>query len=357
MPELISRLILLGLAIYFLWVWGLKRVPQVYLTWLGGIFIVLFILVAFFEPSNDAVSAVSDILLFPLTPLGLSIILLASVLRVGIKEIKGGGQILAALIILVVASLPIVSYTLVAQAQDTATVRRNQARLQEPVAAIVILGSSTKPTDPIYIADGPVSQAESGFGTSFLTRLTVGARLYNEQRQRGQPPFMVVSPGFQWVDTAAVEQNIRSILTSQGVPNAAILVDSDSQSLRSSAVRVGELLSAKGLKVDLLINDEEQINIIDREGQLFNIVLVAPALIMRRARLTFAQALSLTEQNVIPSATDFFGFQFRDELSLARLRDLIPNADALTLSTRVVEEYLIYMYYFLRGWLLNPLAY
>lgn len=357
MPELISRLILLGLAVYFLWVWGLKRVPQVYLTWLGGIFIILFILVAFLEPTNDAVSAVSDILLFPLTPLGLSIILLASVLRLGIKDIKGGGQILAALIILIVASLPIVAYTLVAQAQDTATVRSNQRRLQEPVAAIVILGDGTRPMDPVYIADGSISQAENGLGTSFLTRLTVGARLYTAQRQAGNAPFVVVSPGFQLVDTAEAEQSIRAILVSQGVPNAAILVDNESKDLRSSAVRVAELLSARGLRVDLLINDEERVNIIDREGQLFNIALVSPALTMRRARLTFAQAMNLTEQNVIPSATDFFAFQFRQELSLARLRDLIPNADALALSTRVVEEYLIYMYYFLRGWLLNPLEY
>jgi uncharacterized SAM-binding protein YcdF (DUF218 family) len=357
MPELVSRLILLGLVIYFFWVWGLKRVPTVYLTWLGGIFIILFVLIAFFEPTNTAVASVADILLFPLTPLGLSIILLVSVLRLGVKEIKGGGQVLAALIILVVASLPIVAYTLVAQAQDTAVVRENQQRLLQPAAAIVILGDGTRPTDPIYIADGPVTSAEHGFGTAFLTRLSVGSRVYDIQRQVNSNPFVVVSPGVQLINSENSEQNIRALLIAQGVPEDNILVDTVSRDMRSSAVRVAQLLGSRGLRVDLLINDEERIPILDRRDQMFDVILVSPALTMRRARLTFAQALGLMEQNVIPSATDFFAFQLHRGLTLARLRDLIPNTDALALSTRVVEEYLTYMYYFLRGWLLNPLAY
>lgn len=358
MPELVTRVILLAIVLYVFWVWVLQRVPKVYLTWLGGIFIVLFVLIAFLEPTNDAVSAVADVLFFPFTPLGLSLILIASALRGGVKSISNGGQILAALIILTVASLPIVAYTLTEQAQVAASAQLPQERLTQPVAAIVVLGDGTNPTDPIYRAGGPINQLGGDFGTGFYTRLDYAAQLYQLQSERGNQPFVVVSPGVQIeADGTVIEENIRAILTGKGVPNELIIVDTKSKDIRSSALAVSELLAAQGLKVELLINEEERVPVIDRRSNEFSIILVSPALSMRRTRLTFAQALNLPELNVVPVPTDFYAFQLQGELSLARFRDLIPNAEALALSTRVVKEYLIYMYYFIRGWLLNPLEY
>ncbi len=357
MPELLTRIILLALVIYFLWMIILQQIPKVYLTWLGGLFLIVFLLIAFLEPTNDAVTAVADVLLFPFTPLGLSFILLVNAVRQGVKKVEGG-QVMAALIILSISSLPLVAYTLTEQAQAAAIARFGEVRASEPAEAIVVLGDTTTPTDPIYVVEGPIQRAENGFSTAFLTRLTIASQLYEVQEGLGETPFVLVSPGFQIQgDEAAtsVEDRVEALLINRGVPEAAIIVDTDSRDIRGAALSASELLANEGLKVDLEINDDEQINLVDIRAQMFNIILVAPALRMRRARLAYAQAVNLMEQNVVPLPTDFYAFQFQDELTLARLRDLIPNSEALALTTQVIKEYLIYIYYFVRGWLLNPL--
>jgi len=87
-------------------------------------------------------------------------------------------------------------------------------------------------------------------------------------------------------------------------------------------------------------------------GPRIPIQLVTPALGLRRSASTFAR-LNFA---IIPKPTDFYVFQSHAGLQLAALTDLIPSAEALVITSRVVDEYLATVYYFLRGWLTDPLG-
>jgi uncharacterized SAM-binding protein YcdF (DUF218 family) len=77
------------------------------------------------------------------------------------------------------------------------------------------------------------------------------------------------------------------------------------------------------------------------------IILVTSALQMPRAQLTF----SFLDIEVIPSPTDFITIQDSTVSKRLTLEYIIPSAEALVLSTKVTNEYLATIYYFLRGWL------
>lgn len=78
------------------------------------------------------------------------------------------------------------------------------------------------------------------------------------------------------------------------------------------------------------------------------VVLVTSALEMRRASLAFAEA----GFKVIPAPTNFNTFTREGKQSYrVSGADFAPSAEALLLTTKVFEEYLITFYYFIRGWL------
>ncbi|NEQ28536.1 MAG: YdcF family protein, partial [Microcoleus sp. SIO2G3] len=127
-------------------------------------------------------------------------------------------------------------------------------------------------------------------------------------------------------------QAIRSTLADRGVPAERVLVDTSGPNIRGSAVGVDQLLRDRGFQ----------------SGD--DIIVVSSALNIRRATSSFAQL----GVDAVPRPTDRFGFQIQPNDRLLLLQDLIPNVDALALTTRVFEEYLSSIYYFLRGWLVNP---
>lgn len=338
MFELLTLIILWVLIGTLIWYIFTKFISKTYLTWLGGIILFVFIVLAFFNPGDPVVSVVWSVLSFPFTPLGLSITLLLGALRDGASKIYPN-LVIAALLVLVFFSIPVVSYWLAAQNEQgtspVLTAQPIQPTARGTVRAIVVLGDGISPSDPSFGATAQFNGQQDVFGNRFVSRLLAAAQVYREQA--ATTPFVIVSPGSIRGVAPAEESgtSIASILTNAGVPADRVVIEPNGLDIRSSAVEIDRYLVNQGF---------------DRQNDA--IILVAPAITIRRAVSAFTR-LGL---QTVPRSTDFLGSQLRDGLSLAVLTDLIPNVDALALTTRVVKEYLISVYYFLRGWLYNPLS-
>lgn len=340
MPELLTRLLLLGLLVWLIWYVVDTLIPKPYLTILGGIVVVLFFLLLFQDPSDRVLGALWDVISFPLKPLGLSLLLMGLALKKGLKE-ADGNLVLWALIVLWVFSTPLVAYWLMLQTQQTAEQLAALSNRNQEVEVIVVIGDGTNPADPAYRGGTQFNNPEDGFDNTFVTRLQYAGRLYNEQQALGSNPIVIVSPGPQ-IERAVkdIEADIQDILASVGVPTDRILIDNEGRDIRSSAIAIRQILSDLG----------------GFQERDYQVLLVAPASKIRRARAAFAKALDIIDDNVIAAPTDFYGFQVQGGDILMRLNDIVPDVEALTLSTRVIEEYLATIYYFVRGWLLNPLG-
>jgi hypothetical protein len=339
MFELLTRVLLWVLIGTIIWYIFSNFINKTYLTWLGGLIVFAFIILAFFNPNDRTVGTVWSILSLPLKPLGLTIFLLLNALKGGTKNVIGN-QVVAALLILFFTSTPIMAYWLTAQTEQTAvsTVQVTGDRAPNPTAvkAIVVLGDGTAVSDPSYGVRTQLSNAEDGFGTGLISRLYFAARLYREQVAQGSNPLVIVSAGPQPAldpQDANEAQSVINLLTSAGVPQDRILIDSSGLDVRTSSVAVDQLLTERGFQKASDV-----------------IILISPALNTRRATSSFARLGIQT----FPRPTDFFAFQLDNSRQLALLADLVPNVEALALTTRVIDEYLTSIYYFLRGWLLNP---
>jgi hypothetical protein len=309
------------------------------LTILGGLVLVLVLILAFQDPTDRIIGPVWDILSFPLKPLGLAVVLLAFALRKGIKY-ADGNLVLWALIVLWVFSTPLVAYWLTLQTQQRAEQLAVQTNQGEVVDVIVVLGDGVDPADPAYRGGTQFNNPDDGFDNTFVSRLQYAGQLYVEQREQGGNPRLIVSPGSQLNrPTKDVETDIQQILAGVGVPPTAVQIEAIGKDIHSSAVRVREILEAQQF-----------------EETGYRVLLVAPALKIRRARAAFAKELDILNKEVVAAPTDFYGFQIQEDDLLMRVSDIVPDVEALALSTQVIEEYLATVYYFLRGWLLNPLG-
>jgi uncharacterized SAM-binding protein YcdF (DUF218 family) len=343
MFELLTRVLLWVLIVTIIWYVFSRFINKVYLTWLGGLILFAFLLLAFIDPTNSTVGSVWSVLSLPLKPLGLAIFLLLNSLREGSQKVAGN-QVVAALLVLFFASTPIVSYWLASQTarSATSTVQVQGDRPADPltVRAIVVLGDGTSPTDPTYGVRTQFSNSEDGFGTGLVSRLFFAGQTYRELAAQGNTPLVVISAGPQLTgdqQEAEQAQDTVALLVDAGVPEERILIEPNGSDVRSSAIQVERLLVERGY-----------------QKSSDTIVLISPALNVRRAVSAFAQ-VGLRSQ---ARPTDIFAFQMREgEGQLALLSDLVPNVEALALTTRVVDEYLTSVYYFLRGWLLNPVSF
>ena len=110
--NLLTRLLLwLGIG-YFLW-WILKKfIPTNFLTWFGGAMILALVAGAFLFPDDSTIGIFWQFLVFPLSPVGGSILLLALALGSGLKKINGR-MVMVALLILLFSSMPLVARALV----------------------------------------------------------------------------------------------------------------------------------------------------------------------------------------------------------------------------------------------------
>lgn len=333
MFELLTRILLWSLIFGIIYYVFVQFIPRLYLTWLGGLLIAVFLVLAFLDPTDRTVNVVWNLLSLPLRPLGLTILLLLVALRNGTGK-PVGNIVLAALLVLLISSTPIVAYWLTSQTEQTVleTIQAQGDRSADParIRAIVVLNDTV---DPTYSTRTQVNSAQAGFGTTLTSRLLYATQLYREQSDQGNTPFVVVSTGPPQ-DEINVTQNqaITNFLTSRGVAGDRVLFAANGVTVRSSAVEVEQLLRDRGF------------------AQGDSVILVTSAINIRRAASTFAQV----GLDPISRPTDLLGFQLPNAQRFLVLEDLVPSVEALNLTTRVTEEYLASVYYFLRGWLVNP---
>ncbi len=187
--------------------------------------------------------------------------------------------------------------------------------------AIVVLGGATRtPGYPRPTAE--VNEAGD--------RLLYAAWLY----QNGAAPTIVLSGGNPpWSGPQGLSEAevMADLLDRMGVPQTALLLETDSWNTYENAAASLKLLKAHGIKT---------------------IILVTSALHMPRAYATF----NIPEITVTPAPTDFWvsqaewNYYTQPKLSV-QLMNLLPSAQDLALTTQAIKEYIGIVVYTVRGWL------
>ncbi|MEM7792961.1 MAG: ElyC/SanA/YdcF family protein [Cyanobacteria bacterium P01_C01_bin.118] len=356
MLVLLTRVLLWATIGLLVWYILTKIIPQKYLTWFGGVIVLALIVASFADPNDETIGTIWRLISLPLTPLGATILLLGSAISEGVKKVKGQ-QVAAALAILLLTSLPIVSRSLARQSeqeiQNAFTTRAEQCADVCPVGvqgrgarvdrtgAIVVLGSDASD------ARGSVafqSDTDRTYNSNLVPRLIYAAQLYDEARLAGADPFVIVTadPGGDSVASDEKRRNIRTVLIDNGVPAANIQLSTTGINVHGTATDVEDFLSDQQLLAASRDNRDERT---DRR-----IMLVAPAMTMTRSALTFENM----GMEVIAKPTDFYSVNPRSGGdTFTRLPDIIPSVDALQLTSQYWDEVLTSTYYFLRGWLPN----
>lgn len=191
-------------------------------------------------------------------------------------------------------SLPVASRALRAALEAQAGPARVEAL--PPAPAIVVLGGSMRAARP---PDHP--QPDLGAAAD---RAWHAARLY----RAGKAPLLVLSGGTLQRDDPPEAPAMRAFLLDLGVPPAAMLLESASGTTAQNAARTAGLL---------------------RQRNIRQVLLVTSALHMRRARALFEREGIA----VVAAPTDF---EVVDRP--LRLRDLVPDGDALEGSGRAFKE-------------------
>jgi uncharacterized SAM-binding protein YcdF (DUF218 family) len=185
--------------------------------------------------------------------------------------------------------------------------------------AIVVLGGGTESPDPPRLMTEVNSAGD---------RVLYAAWLY----QQGKAPVILASGGMlDWEQRQTTSaQNMAALLEMIGVPPRAILLQPDSRNTYEDALYSARLLKAAGIR---------------------RILLVTSAWHMPRAlRLFQAQGLE-----VVPAPTDFNVTDVAwKELTSPDVRvqilALLPSAENLGLTTRMLKEYLGMLVYDLQGY-------
>lgn len=294
----------------------LKVIPRAYLTLLGGFLLFTIIVLAFFFPNDTLVRTAWSVLSFPLKPVGATIVLIAAALNQGLKN---RNLIVAALMILLLTSIPFVSTVLARPLELGAFPRTAPAATTAPAGAIVVLAQGT--TQPSLPPRTQIQLTDEG-----SNRLRRAAQLYQEQVSAGNQPVVIASAGQE-------ANNVATVLNQFGVPQGQIVVESRSRDLRTSAEQVNAILRSRAIQ--------------DRP-----VFLVTSAINSRRASLAFSQV----GVNVVTQPANFVSTEpgTREARNIT-VESFIPSVDALSVSTRILEEFYTTIYYSLRGWL-SPTA-
>jgi len=181
--------------------------------------------------------------------------------------------------------------------------------------AIVVLGGGTRPR----IAPRPWYEVnEAG------DRILYGSWLYKQ----GKAPLLIVTGGrAEWLGEGGnpESEDMAAIAEFVGVPNSAIVQESQSFNTRDNAVNTQQILQKKGLN---------------------KILLVTSALHMPRSVEIFRRLAIET----IPAPTDFLVVQNDNNKGWTVVLDLLPSADALKNTTNAIKEYIGLLIYRLMGW-------
>ncbi len=318
--------ILLWIAIVFIvWYVLTKLVPKKTYTQIGLILVLLVVVLAFFNPNDNFGGQWWSLISLPLQPLGLVIFLLGTALRQGKGKVNGD-FVVWAFVLLLAASLPVSAYFLAQQVVVAAPKITSDAT---PVGAIVLFGRGTT-----RIATFPRREVQL---TETGDRILVTARVYAEQLAARRNSIVIVSagprPGIPLEQPNAIEsKDLRVLLSQMGVPLAQIVEDDKGLDVRTTAEAVDRILRERNLKNQ-------------------PIIVVTSGLQMQRVLATFAQLGIIA----LPRPTDFLSGNLRPvNFNAITLPNLIPNVYALALTTEVIGEYLVRIYYYLRGWQGTP---
>ncbi len=177
--------------------------------------------------------------------------------------------------------------------------------------------------DVIILLGGVLSQSASlpveiNIGDP-VDRVFVAARLF---RAGKAPKIVVVGGNLPWESSTQAEAELLAdLLVELGVPREAIVVETESRNTHENAVNAATIFAEAGWKRGLLVTS---------------------ALHMPRALAAFRKA----GLDVVPVPTDFRALPPFYESPL----DLLPNADALALTTNVMKEMIGGWVYRSRGW-------
>ncbi|MEO1592258.1 MAG: YdcF family protein [Cyanobacteria bacterium J06632_22] len=349
MLVLLTRVLLWATIGLIVWYLLLKIIPRKYLTWFGGVIVLILIVASFIDPNDQTIGTIWRLISLPLSPLGATVLLLGFSLSDGVNKVKGQ-QVAIALAILLLSSTPLVARFLAGNAEQAVQQayqnRRSicqgvcPAEVPENVTlgragAIVVFG---EPSDAADLGTVYRTQDEVAYNSNLVPRLIYAANLYQQSGRR--PPVIVTAgPRSGDPDSGDKESFIRSVLTSNGVPAESIRIIATGENVRATANNVETYMQNQQLLPARASRQESDDN---------RVVLVAPAINMARSALTFEQMSIQT----IARPTDFYTSEAeRSGDVFARLPDILPSVSALEVTSRYWDEFLTSVYYFLRGWL------
>ncbi|MEM9006817.1 MAG: ElyC/SanA/YdcF family protein [Cyanobacteria bacterium P01_F01_bin.86] len=342
-----------GLVIWYIL---LKFIPRTFLTWFGGAIILTLIVWSFIDPNDQTIGTIWKIISLPLTPLGFSIaLLLFSLKGFSFKEgfkAASGRYVAIALTILVVCSVPLFARAIVNQAEraveEAYAAQREVCQdvcptdipVEVPlsrVIAMVVLGENMDVATPPNEFPSRVD-SNAGLDPILISRLNSAADLYARLPERVALVYVSSGPVFgDDEEEEEKERRLRQVLTQNGVPAEIIEIDDTGMDAHAALGDVRELLDDRGL----LPEDDLP------QRQADRIALVAPALTMRRAALTFERG----GLEVVAWPTNLYGGNEPIDDTLVLFSELAPSVEALRLTTYYWNEVLTSFYYFLRGWL------
>lgn len=364
---LLTRLLVWAALGLFIWWVMLKFIPRKFLTWFGGFIILAMIVLSFIDPNDETIGTIWQVISLPLTPLGAAIMLLFLAIVDGLTKAKGR-LVAAALTILMVSSVPLIARTLVGQAEQAVQrAYENQRALcsgicpavgdvpLDRVVSVVVIGESVDRRGSLAFFPSQID-ATNDLDPVLVSRLNSAATVYNnlyQERRTTAPLYLTVTAGPSSTSSEQ-SQNRRQAIVRQ----LATQIPSIPNNLDTTAVNSVINITSTGMDLRRAALDQKSFlrdrGLIPAEGNVpdtrdsSRVVLITPALSMRRAALTFEQA----GLQVVAWPTELYGVSTPNRGdTLAQLADLVPNADALRLTTRYWEELLASFYYFLRGWL------
>lgn len=157
-------------------------------------------------------------------------------------------------------------------------------------------------------------------------RLIYAVYLY---RQGAAPLILHSGEGIDSTDVPG--GNIPFLFKTMGIPSEAVILETDSQDTYGNAIACQKILEEKGFE---------------------RIILVTSAAHMPRSIGVFRHL----GMDVIPAPTGFTATKGDSGISLHQglaslMKSLLPNADNLKTTTRMIKEYIGILVYKIRGWL------
>ncbi|MCH8506935.1 MAG: YdcF family protein [Ectothiorhodospiraceae bacterium] len=328
----LTRVLLWLLVLIIFFYVFFRIVPKAYFTFLGGLLLAVFVILLFVDPTDRTATTAWGILSLPFKPLGIVWLLLAQALRgfkSGVISKAAQNEIRSAFILLWLFSTPFLwqwIYHNSVERQVSVLARITQGQTAE---TLVLLAHDT--TEPQVEGRSQLQLGDRGNLILYANQLYQAGGITRIIVSGGNPlRFPPPDPDSDDPARSTNEAELAAeLLRRLGIPSTSILVDNTSPNLRQSVLGVRELLAE---------------NNIDSP-----IILVSRALSMYRSASSFVQG----GMAVIPRPTDYVAFVDPDQTQdpVFTLEAMMPSYQGLTLATQLTDEYLLTIYYFLRGWL------